>query len=560
MSEVKEITLKVFQEKLNIYYSKDNGESATDEIVEKFSAVAVSHNKDNNPFFLAELLQSIKTRNIPLSELVVLDGTIVKEIFHEARQKAIVQQELLKENNSQNNINNPIGDNLEEQKKLTEDNIVQAFSEYDSILQKYDNDWDKLMSQGSPEEVKRITQISMDLGLMQEGDDILVEWQANGFREKYLTPEEYANKKIIERLEQFGVVVEEDGHLSVDIENRDKICNYTKGAHTVKCLVEDFLKRNPNVTAQEIKDSLLKIDNNIEVREYFKHASYEKFTEFCSNMQTKIIAQNKTRKNQSTTYIEKSNSEIEMLDMQGGTEVITSDVLEGYFDLEFASMDDPARANMEQVIEGIETDELIFDQSFEQFESGTHVLEELTQSELTQPELTGEESVIEEAYETPTMEVEKKGLAKWFDELKQSSNPLARLITGQIGKKQNNLLNSADNQKQAEEKPEGVSTSSLVPVIAEKNPVKRAMNRIGEGIMNVFRGDKKNKEPENVPVPVKVSDFNSSIAVGQDIKDNTTAVGRAAGKETSKVIVPQGNKIFSGNDSKAASEGPSLED
>lgn len=516
MSEVKEITLKGFQEKLNIYYSKDNGESATDEIVEKFSAVAVSHNKDNNPFFLAELLQSIKTRNIPLSELVVLDGTIVKEIFHEARQKAIVQQELLKENNSQNNINNPIGDNLEEQKKLTEDNIVQAFSEYDSILQKYDNDWDKLMSQGSPEEVKRITQISMDLGLMQEGDDILVEWQANGFREKYLTPEEYANKKIIERLEQFGVVVEEDGHLSVDIENRDKICNYTKGAHTVKCLVEDFLKRNPNVTAQEIKDSLLKIDNNIEVREYFKHASYEKFTEFCSNMQTKIIAQNKTRKNQSTTYIEKSNSEIEMLDMQGGTEVITSDVLEGYFDLEFASMDDPARANMEQVIEGIETDELMFDQSLEQFEADIPV-----QEEITQLELAVEESVIgeltEESYESPTMEVEKKGLAKWLDKLKQSRNPLAKLITGSMWKKQDNLLNAGEPQKYEDKPSTGrfdATDTQLMPAgKGSRNSIIQAMDKIS----NLFRRNKKEKQPSKVMEPVTPKNaFDARYVVDKD--------------------------------------------
>lgn len=523
MNEEKEISLKGFQEKLNIYYSKDNGESITDEIVEKFSRMAISHNKDNNPFFLAQLLQSVKTRNIPLSELVVLDGTVVKEIFHEARQKAIVQQELLQENNSQNNINNFMEDNLEEPKKLTEENIVKAFSEYDSILKKYDNDWKKLISQGSLEEVKRVAQISTDLGLLQKGDDILVQWQSNNFGEMFLTSEQCQDEKIIKRLEEFGVVVKEDRSLSADIDKINRICDYTEGAHTVRCLVEDFLKHNPNVTAQEIQDSLSKIDNNIVVREYLKHTSYEKFSDFCSKMQTKIIAQNKIRKNQSTTYIETSNSEIEMLDMQGGTEVITSDVLEGYFDIEFASMIDPAQANMEQVIEEIETDELMSDYAPEQFETNIPVLEELTQSELTAEESVIEE-VTEQSYKSPTFEVEKKGLAKWFDELKKSSNPFAKLITGSMWKKQDNLLNVAEPQKYEDKPSTGrfdATDTQLMPVgKGTRNSIIQAMDKIS----SLFKGSKKEKQPARVIKPVTTFNDRYKYEVNPDSLGNNSVI------------------------------------
>lgn len=535
MNNNKEMTLKSFQLQLNIYYSQDNDEQAADQIVEKFSTMASSFNKDKNPFFLKELLRSIKTRNVPLSELVGLDGTIIKEIFQEARQKAIViQQELSRDNNSPEDIRDPMKNNLGEQKKLTEENIVQAFLGYTFILEKYDNDWEKLISQGSQEEINYVTQASIDLGLMQEGDDILVQWQSNNFEEIHLTPEQHQDEKIIRRLREFGVIVKEDSSLSADRENKEQIIQYTKGTHEVKCLVEVILKERPNATPQEIQENLSKIEDNIFIKEYFNHTSIEKFSAFCQNMTINIRAQNKAIKQQSLADIEKENGEMHILD-NGTQAVITPETIEHLFDLEFALMDDPALVEQgREEPEEVNVAETIGVDIPENNET-------LTSAQI--PEAVIDE-LPEESYETPTIKVEKKGLAKLFDRLQQSKNPLARLITGKMGKNQK-LLDSADSQKnetQYEEKPSkgrfGVGDADLMP---PGTNVRNGIIRAAEAILGLWRKNKEPNEPTNTMVPVKVSNkFEKSFAVDPSVKRNTEKVGIEAGqKAQDNVIIPR---------------------
>lgn len=177
--------------------------------------------------------------------------------------------------------------------------------------------------------------------------------------------------------------------------------------------------------------------------------------------------------------------------------------LESYFDQVFALVIDPAQ-NKEAGI-GKNGEKLTFQQLLEQFESNIPLQQGVTQAELT-----------EKSYKTPTIEVEKKGLAKWFDELKQSSNPLAMIITGSMWKKQNNLLSAGEPQKYEDKPSTGRFDSTDTKLMPAGKGVRNSIIQAMDTISNVFRGNKKEKQPAKVIQPVTTFDDRYKYEVKSD--------------------------------------------
>lgn len=183
---------------------------------------------------------------------------------------------------------------------------------------------------------------------------------------------------------------------------------------------------------------------------------------------------------------------------------IMTHILEDYFNSVFASIEDPAQQFVNQSpLVGL---------NFEQNEPS--IVEEVIQPVA--------ENTIEELYETPTKEVEKKGLKKWFDKLKESRNPIAKLIGG---KTQDNLLNSGEPQ-QYEDKPSAgrfdSTDTKLMPVgKGTRNSIIQAIDKIN----NLFRRHKKEKKPAKVIVPVTPKNaFNERYVVDTKSSGNDSVI------------------------------------
>lgn len=157
--------------------------------------------------------------------------------------------------------------------------------------------------------------------------------------------------------------------------------------------------------------------------------------------------------------------------------------------------------------------------------------------------LTTEEPV----YESPTIEVEKKGLAKWFDKLKQSRKPFARIITGQLSKSKDNLLLNETNDKIYEDKPStgrfDATDTQLMPVgKGSRNSIIQAMDKIS----NLFRRNKKERQPAKVMEPVTPNNaFEARYVVDKDsLESNNVIVPTAVNQKVNAVDKKEGTPVI----------------